>query len=79
LSRDCGFGYAEMMAMPTHILLGLWSAKRGVLEEEAEEQKKQQQSQSAGGQQAPSMSSMMSQAKGMMPKTPSMPSVRMPG
>jgi len=60
-----------MMHMPTHILLGLWNAKRGVLESENEEQKKQQQT--GAGTAVPSMSQMMGQAKSMTPKVPSMP------
>jgi len=75
LSRDCGFGYNEMMKMPTHILIGLWNAKKGVIEKENEEQKKQQDGQSSS---MPNMSSMMSQAKSSMPRMPSSGSIRTP-
>lgn len=63
-----------------HILLGLWNAKKSVLEKEAEEQKKAEGKQSGGqAQGAPSISSIMAQAKQGMPnvggsaKVPSMP------
>jgi hypothetical protein len=67
LSRDCGFGYDEMMKMPTEILLGLWNVKRKTLEEEKEQEREAHESQNAGSKMSvPSMSSMMSQARSMM-------------
>jgi hypothetical protein len=63
------------MPLPMHIVLGLWNACKGIKEEENREQQKAEGGQNAT---APSMSSMMSQAKSMMPsgagKMPSMPS-----
>ena len=57
-----------MMAMPAHILIGLWNQKRKVLEERIEEERKQQEKQKSesGISSMPNPSSMMSQAQGMM-------------
>ena len=75
LSEKTGFGYEEMQKMPMHILMGLWNAKRGVLEDRSKEQEKQQGASSGAGQNAPNMGSMMGMAKSMMPSAPSLPSM----
>jgi len=74
LSEKTGFGYEEIMRAPAHEVIGLWGAKKEVLEERAKEQEKQNKTE---GQNVPTVASVMSQAKSMQSsKTPSMP--RMP-
>lgn len=68
LSDNSGFTYNEMVAMPLHVLLGLWNAKRKI----AEEAKK---TQSEGEGQTMDPLSLMNQAKGMMPQMPNMPNL----
>ena len=83
MSEKTGFTYADMMAMPAHILIGLWNQKRKVLEERIEEERRQQENQQTNSS-MPNMStanSMMGQAKNIMSnpsaamKMPSMPKV----
>ena len=64
-----------MKKMQMHILLGLWNAKKSVIEEENEQQNKQQNQQS-GSYSVPSVSSMMSQARSAMPRAPSLSSMK---
>ena len=62
-----------MMSMPTHILIGLWNAKKGILEEENKAEQEAQQKQ-GGISSIPTVSSMMNQAKSNIPRMPSIPS-----
>jgi hypothetical protein len=83
MSEESGFSYSDFLKMPAHILLGLWNAKRNVVEKRNEEQKKQEKGGGAGGdvQLPANMSSLLGQARGMssgsvsMPRAPSMPSM----
>jgi hypothetical protein len=75
LSKDSGFTYEEMMRMPSHILISLWNAKKGLAEEQNKAEKEAYDKQnSAAGVTNMNPTSMMNQAKGMMPSMPSMPS-----
>ena len=58
--------------MPTHILIALFNAKKGVLEERAEHEKKQQKNSGTGAMPG-NVSNMMSSAKSSVPRAPSMP------
>jgi len=79
LSKETGFGYEEMMRMPSHILLSLWNAKKGVIEEQNKAEKEAYDKQS-NGQDLKNMNpaSMMSQAKSMLPPMPKMGNMSMP-
>jgi len=60
-----------MMRMPSHILLSLWNTQKNLMEDKNKAEKKayDQQSQSQGLQNM-SPTSMMNQAKSMMPSIP---------
>jgi hypothetical protein len=79
LSEDGSFGYEEMMRMPANILLSLWNTKRDLKEERNKAEKKAYDDQSGGNQlQNMNPSSMMAQAKGMMPSIPNVGGMSVP-
>jgi hypothetical protein len=78
LSKDSGFGYEEMMKLPSHIVIGLWNTKRSLMDEENKAQNDAYKDQQSSQQQMPNMSSLMGQAKGMVPPIPNMGGMSMP-
>jgi hypothetical protein len=78
LNENQGFGYEEMLRMPAHIFMGMWGAKRRIIEERNKEQKGNDHSDV-------SVAGMQSQANRMMkssmtsaPKMPHIPNIKLP-
>jgi hypothetical protein len=69
-SKESGFGYEEMLRMPAHILISLWTAKRNLAEEQNKAEQKaydKQTAEQSGMMKNMNPASMMSSAKSMMP------------